>query len=57
MVFVAFGVGLGFAVERSGSTESWQHAGKLRAIITRAILALTALAGTILLIQETATRT
>ena len=57
VVFVAFGVGLGFAVERSGSTESWQHAGKLRAIITRAILALTALAGTILLIQEAAART
>ena len=57
VVFVAYGVGLGLAVERSGSTESWQHAGKLRTIITRAILALTALAGTILLIQETAART
>ena len=56
-LFVAFGVGLGVAVERSGPTEEWQHAGKVRAVITWAILSLSALAGTILLIQEVTART
>jgi hypothetical protein len=57
LLFVAFGVGLGVAVERSGSTEAWQRAGKVRAVVTWAILSLTALGGTILLIQEVAART
>jgi hypothetical protein len=57
VLFVAFGVGLGVAVDRSGSTEASQRAGKVRAVITWAILSLSALLGTILLIQEVAART
>jgi hypothetical protein len=57
VVFVAFGVGLGVAVDRSGSTEAWHRAGKVRATVTWFMLSVTAVAGTILLIQEVAART
>jgi hypothetical protein len=57
VIFVAFGVGLGVTVDRSGSTEAWQPAGRVRAVITWTILSATALAGSILLIQEVAART
>jgi hypothetical protein len=56
-LFVAFGIAVGVAVDRTGSTEEWQHAGKVRTIITWVILSLTAFAGTNLLIQEVAART
>jgi hypothetical protein len=57
IVFVAFGVGLGYAVDRSASALSLKPPSTVRKIITWMILGSTALPGTVILLQEAASRT
>jgi hypothetical protein len=57
IVFVAFGVGLGYVVDRSASALSSKPPSTVRRIITWVILGSTALLGTVILLQETVSRT
>lgn len=57
IVFVTFSVGLGYAVDRSASALSLKPQSTGRRIVTWVILGSTALPGTVILLQETASRT
>jgi hypothetical protein len=57
IVFVTFGVGLGYVVDRSASALSLKPPSTVRRIITWVILGSTALLGTVILLQETVSRT